>query len=262
MNVPLSFLLKKAVSGAIMPLSIVLLFFALGGLYILLRRSREGVAPFTMGALLLYACSLNSVAAYFIGPLERAYPAYNLQNFELAGKDVRWVVVLGSNQRSNPSLPPIAILDESALFRLAEGIRLANHYSQSVLVLSGGKIDDTQSSAQAMATAAANLGFDPGRILLEDQSLDTHDEAVRVKEMVGDDTFVLVTSAAHMLRSMKLFEAEGMHPLAAPALYRAKGGREWLIPRPGNIVTCHEALHEYLGLGWGWMRGSITFDTK
>lgn len=261
MSASLGFVLKKVLSQAVMPLSICLLFMALGLVYILLRRPREALAPFTIGALLLYVFSLNTISGYMVRPLERVYPVLDLASPVLASTDVKWIVVLGSGHWTDRTLTPAAMLDESALFRLAEGVRVAHRFPRSVLILSGGKYRDEQASAQVMAAAAAGLGFDPARILLEDKSLDTQDEAVLIKDMVGSEPFVLVTSAAHMLRSVKLFENQGLKPIPAPAHFRAKGEPEYLLPDPGNIQTCNMAAHEYLGLAWSFMLGRVSLDS-
>lgn len=261
MSAPLGFVLKKAVAVALTPLGFCLLFFGVAMLYALLRRPREAVAPCTIGALLLYAFSLNTVATTLISPLERQYPPLQLAASTQERQRIKWVVVLGSGHWTGPNLPAAANLDESALFRLVEGIRLARQLPQTVLVLSGGAYRDHQSNAQVMATAATDLGFDPGRILLEDKSLDTHDEAVLIKEIVGTDPFLLVTSAAHMLRAVKLFEQQGLAPLPAPALFHAKGQPETFVPYPGNLETAHQATHEYLGLAWAFLRGQISLSS-
>lgn len=261
MSAPVGFVLKKALATAVMPLSVCLLLMALGLLYILLRRPREALAPFTIGALLLYAFSLNTVASYMIRPLERAFPVLDLASPDLAKVEVKWVVVLGCGHWTDRTLTPAAMLDESSLFRLVEGVRVAHRFPRSVLILSGGKYRDEQPSAQVMAAASAGLGFDPARILLESQSLDTQDEAVLIKTMVGSDPFVLVTSAAHMLRAVKIFENQGLRPIPAPAHFRAKGEPEYLLPHPGNILTCTQAVHEYLGLAWSFLLGRVSLDT-
>jgi len=259
MNVPLGFVLKKAMGLAFMPFTICLLLFALGIVYILLRRSKDALAPFVIGTALLYALSLNTVSGYLIRPLERAYPPLNLSG-QAAPKQVKWVVVLGSSHRTDRTLPAASMLGEDALFRLAEGIRVANRFPGAVLILSGGKYLDEQSNAQVMAAAAVGLGFDPTRIVLSDKALDTHDEALRIKDMTGGEPFVLVTTASHMLRAVKLFEQQGLKPVPAPTAFRYKGEREYFLPHAENLQTCHLAVHEYLGLTWAFVRGQISLS--
>ena len=112
----------------------------------------------------------------------------------------------------------------------------------------------------ALPISGGGLGFDPGRIMLSDKALDTHDEAMHVKNLAGSDAFVLVTSASHMLRAVKLFENQGLKPIPAPAYYRSKGEPEYFIPDAANIKTCHMAVHEYLGLAWSFVRGQISIS--
>lgn len=260
MSVSFGFLLKKALAALFMPLTVCLLLFGLGMVYVLLRRSREALAPFAIAGLLLYALSLNTVAGFLIRPLERAYPALDVKSQILTQSPVKWVVVLGSGYWTDPALPASTMLGDAALFRLTEGLRVAGRIPGSILLLSGGKYRDEQTCAQVMAAAAADLGFDPARIVLSDQSLDTHDEAVNIKNLVGDDPFVLVTSAAHMPRAMRLFRHQGLAPIPAPTDFRHKGEPDRLLPHPGNIQTCHLAVHEYLGLAWAFLRGQIALD--
>lgn len=261
MSAPLGFIIKKAVGAALTPLGVCLLFFGAALVHAALRRPRDAMAPCTIGAVLLYAFSLNTVATALIGPLERQYPPLHLATSAPERQLVKWIVVLGSGHWTGPNFPAAANLDESALFRLVEGIRLARQLPQSVLILSGGTYRDQQSNAQVMAAAAADLGFDPSRILLEDKSLDTHDEAMRIKDIIGTSPFILVTSAAHMLRAVKLFEQQGLSPLPAPALFHDKGQPETFMPYPDNLEAAHQAVHEYLGLAWAFVRGHISISS-
>jgi uncharacterized SAM-binding protein YcdF (DUF218 family) len=71
-----------------------------------------------------------------------------------------------------------------------------------------------------MARLAVNLGVPPQAILLEDKSTRTHESALQAAEMMKENsltTALLVTSAAHMKRSMLSFEHAGVKVFAAPA---------------------------------------------
>lgn len=69
--------------------------------------------------------SLQTVATLLVSPLERQYPPLHLAASDPLRERIKWVVVLGSGHWTGPDLPAAANLDESALFRLVEGIRLA-----------------------------------------------------------------------------------------------------------------------------------------
>jgi uncharacterized SAM-binding protein YcdF (DUF218 family) len=71
-----------------------------------------------------------------------------------------------------------------------------------------------------MARVAINLGVPPQAILLEDKSTRTYENALKTAEMMKANnltTALLVTSAAHMKRSMLSFEHAGVKVFAAPA---------------------------------------------
>jgi uncharacterized SAM-binding protein YcdF (DUF218 family) len=150
--------------------------------------------------------------------------------------------------RHIPDAPPTSQLNESTAFRLAEGIRL--YYScpdRPTLIMAGGR---ESSGGESMAAFARSLDVPPHNVLALSNSLDTHDNAAEVKSIIQKDPFILVTSAYHMPRSVKIFRLLGMRPIPAPADFR------WLpeyyvfafIPSGTNLENMEKAVHEYLGL--------------
>lgn len=104
-----------------------------------------------------------------------------------------------------------------------------------------------------MADAVILLGVNETDIILESESRDTRDEARLLKPLLGTNRFVLVTSASHMPRAMKLLQADGLHPEPAPAGHKVKEARAnvaTLFPSPGFVNNSGSAMHEYLGLAW------------
>ena len=199
----------------------------------------------------------NAVPNALLRPLEYRYPPVRaLQDVEGA----KWVVVLGGGHVSDPRLSANSQLSGTTLTRLVEGIRIYRIVTGSRLILSGGAAFGNISNAEVMADAAIALGVDKSDIVLETLSRDTEDEAMFIREMVMDDPIVLVTSAAHMPRSMTLFEELGMAPVPAPTDYGVKEGDDRLSPGmffPGadGLLKVESAFHEYLGLLWGWAVG-------
>jgi uncharacterized SAM-binding protein YcdF (DUF218 family) len=96
---------------------------------------------------------------------------------------------------------------------------------------------------------------------LDPDSLDTADQAELIAKMLGREKFILVTSAAHMPRSMALFKRRGMQPIAAPTDFRASttpsSDPTRFFPGATSLGQTQTALHEYLGLAWAWLRGAI-----
>jgi len=175
--------------------------------------------------------------------------------------NIKWVVVLGGGHNTNSKLPATSQLSESSLSRLVEGVRIHGLLPISRLVLSGGAVFDPVSEAEVMARAAEVMGVDSNMIILEDLSRDTGDQARLVHEIVGDERFVMVTSASHMPRAMALFRKSGMEPIPAPTDYLVKKPLKFspgvFFPGAGNLRRMERAFHEYLGLAWASLSGQI-----
>jgi uncharacterized SAM-binding protein YcdF (DUF218 family) len=170
-------------------------------------------------------------------------------------------VVLGGGHVSDPRLPANSQISAAALGRLVEGVRLYKALPGSKLLLSGGVVFDPVPEAEVMAQVAVVLGVKPHDIRLESNSRDTAEEAEMIAKMIGKEKFILVTSAAHMPRSMALFRRRGLEPIPAPADFRAPEPRSSspsrFFPGAGFLGQTQTAVHEYVGLAWAWLRGEI-----
>jgi uncharacterized SAM-binding protein YcdF (DUF218 family) len=253
------FLFKKIVGPLCFPLSICLILLVLGLIFLWFsRRQRTGKVLVTIGVMLLALLSYSAFSDRLLRPLEYRYPPV----LNPAGlSDVKWVVVLGGGHNSDPRLPVTSQIDESAAVRLVEGIRLHNMLPESKLVLSGGTVFDPVPHARIMADAAAAIGVDSQEIVLQTRSRDTKDEARFIQDIVGNEKFILVTSASHMPRSMAMFKKLGMDPVPAPTDHWVKERQalspSMFFPWSGNLEKAERAVYEYLGLMWAKIRGQI-----
>jgi uncharacterized SAM-binding protein YcdF (DUF218 family) len=253
------FMFKKIVGALCSPVPLCLEILALG-LFLLwcTRRQRAGKTLVTLGFILLAFFSSAAGSRLLLQPLEQRYPP--LLNPVAAGA-VKWVVVLGGGLNSDPRLPLASHLNGAALHRLVAGVILQRQLPGSKLLLSGGPVLAPPPEAEEMAKLAPLLGVDPREIVLEAHSWDTADQARFIKDIVGRDKMVLVTSASHMLRAMALFHHQGLEPVPAPADYllhqTPASSLLGYFPDAGNLKGSEAALHEYLGLAWARLRGAI-----
>jgi uncharacterized SAM-binding protein YcdF (DUF218 family) len=81
---------------------------------------------------------------------------------------------------------------------------------------------------------------------------DTDQEARDIVAVLGHSPFILVTSAYHMPRAMRLMLRAGANAVPAPTgqIVHAQHGAELLglIPGSRGLHKTETALHEYLGL--------------
>ncbi len=232
------------------PLSLELLL--LGLIFLIFTRfQRLGKGLVAAGVLLLAVLSFAPVPHMMAHRLESRYlPIQSVQ----AVKDTRWVAVLGGANVADPRLPANSRLDPSALSRLVEGIRLYRGLTDGRLILSGGPVFNAASSAEEYADAAALLGVDRSDMIIVTGPKDTEEEADAISRIVKKEPFLLVTSAAHMPRSVSLFIKRGASPIPSPADYRTARGPAAapsdFFPDASNLETATRAWHEYLGMLW------------
>jgi uncharacterized SAM-binding protein YcdF (DUF218 family) len=261
------FLLKKIAPLLLYPVSLCLGILILGLLCLwATRKQRLGRLLATLGTVLLLLLSLPCISTQFLIPLERRYPALLhpekiAWEGEKSGTSPKWIVVLGGGHRSDPSLPANSQISAAALGRVVEGVRLYKTIPGSKLLLSGGRVFDPVPEAEVLARSAELLGVKPQDISLESDSRDTAEEAEVIGRMIGREKFILVTSAAHMPRSMALFKKRGLQPIPAPADFQVREGPGAdpgrFFPNAASLTRVEIALHEYLGLAWAWLRGEI-----
>ena len=116
-----------------------------------------------------------------------------------------------------------------------------------------------------MRAVAERLGVPKDRIIEETESRDTQDHPQKLKPLLGESPFLIVTSATHMPRSAALFKAAGYDPIFAPVdflIWPTPGVYDpyrpgMLIPRVFNLELTSTALHEIGGIAWSRWKGEV-----
>jgi uncharacterized SAM-binding protein YcdF (DUF218 family) len=187
------------------------------------------------------------------GHVEQDTPSAPLQAIVLLGAGTQ-IVEAGGDR--------LALLDSVGAARVLEAARAYRALQRPWVISSGGTRRHPRecSSAHVMADALVALGVDRTRILLEDESLTTRDEAVLIAPMLSRlnvQRFVLVTTRSHMPRSLRAFRQAGLDPVpsvAADELGRAPW-HDLLTPDVTGLRLSHALLHEMLGLAYYQWRG-------
>jgi len=213
-------------------------------------RRRISTAFLILAAAIAYAGSTVLIGDSLLGPLEREYPPLP-ENQPLPA--VKSIVVLGSDYSPHVGISVTAALDSDGFTRIVEGVRLARKYSSGVrLLVSGGAPAGHAPPAQGYADLAHDLGIESSSLVVSDQPQDTGAEAHAVVKLLGNQPFLLVTSAYHMPRAMRQMRLAGARPIPAPAgqLVNSSPRVNWrgLLPNSAGLHKTERALHEYLGL--------------
>ena len=236
-------------------LSCILLLVAL---WLCFKRSRWTFAPIALAFIILVTASNVGISNRLVASLERQYlPQPDLPQAEA-------IVILGGATRNNE--PPRILPDMSDRGdRLLYGAKLYKDGLAPKIVLTGGRIEwfgGDSSEAESMATILELMGIPRSAMILESKSLNTHENAVFTKEILKRediDRVLLVTSAAHMPRSLAIFRKQGINAIAAPAdflvsdrnLIEAGASSQSrilsLIPKSDSLDLTTQAIKEYIG---------------
>lgn len=250
------FILKKFIGGLLLPLPFLLLM--MGAALCLLwftRWQRSAKALLSVSWLVLLLISLQPVADKMLKPIEDVYPTWR------GSEKVEYIVVLGGGYTWNPDWAPSSNLINNSLPRVTEGIRLWQENPGAKLIFTGARaMTNPVSTAEAGARVAESLGVPRSDIITLDLPKDTEEEAAAVAKAIGQQPFLLVTSASHLPRAMIFFQHAGLHPLPAPsnqlAIESPLNPWERIIPSPLWLSHSDRAIYETLGRIWQWMKGS------
>lgn len=222
--------------------TLLLLFFALFALW---RRRRVQIV--IVVGLLAWACGTGWFAKPMLDLAQHGFDQTIPPTF--APKTV-FVLMGGGTDRDGSTLVPkpdsmARIAAVSSLYRQCKASGASCH-----VILSGG---DPQHHGQAEADNYAPYviaqGVDPAALTRENQSLNTYQNARNVDDILQhahDTDLIVVTSAYHMRRSLRAFEAFGYAP--KPYVSDVRRNSITLIPRFRSFENSELAAHEIVGL--------------
>ncbi|HXP32210.1 MAG TPA: YdcF family protein [Stellaceae bacterium] len=231
------------------PGNLLCLILALGVLLMWTSRWRRGGALVAVASLGFFVVTVLPVSDWVIAPLEQRFvPPVPLPD------RIDGIILLGGAVEPETTRAHGQVALNEAAARVTETLALAQRYPTARIVLSGGNGglgDGSLSEAAATATLLEADGIDARRLVLEERSRTTFDNAVFTRDLIRPqpgEVWVLVTSAAHMPRAMGCFRHVGWGVVPYPADYRtgrSLTSRLWLA---ANLVDLDDAVHEWVGL--------------
>ena len=219
-----------------------LLVWALGW-----RRLGGGVVALAMAWSFVW--SIPVASDWLRGTLESQHPVVDESSLPQADA----IVVLGGATWYGWTRRDIVDPWELSSSRLAAGARAWLLHRAPIVILSGGRGGKGGSEAMRMSWAMHRLGVPDWAMVLETQSRNTEDNAVNTARLVrerGGRKILLMTSAVHMPRALKLFQSTGLEVVPVPVPERAardSWAKCWL-PSPSALWRSGRALKEYAAL--------------
>ncbi|MDF1796937.1 MAG: ElyC/SanA/YdcF family protein [Coxiellaceae bacterium] len=249
--------LRKVLTSLFLdPLNVAFLLLLVAFVLLVMHWHRTGLALMAIGLFGLLLLSLPEIPNRLLSQLERHYAAV----LEPDPK-VQQVLVLGAGMIFDKRLPGDMQLSAASIIRLIEAIRLYKKLPDAKLILSGGKTIDEHQEAKVREKLAELLAVPEKDIVLLPPAKNTDQEATFAEKVVKDQPFYLVTSAAHMRRSVALFKKHGLQPIAAPSNFIVRLGKRhpyrFYIPNTGNLVKTYIYLYETIGFYWYKLTGGV-----
>jgi len=212
------------------------------------RHSRGGRRLTLVGGAVFLAIGVFPSFNLFLAPLENRFPQIRDMPTHVDG-----IIVLGGaldlDQAARRGIPAM----NAAAERMTTFATLARAYPNARLVFTGGSSALQPGSLMEADVARQifdGLGLDTRHIIYERDSRNTFENAVLTKALVDPrpgETWLLITSAAHMPRSVGIFRKVGWPVLAWPVAYKSDRSGDGLNIGH-NLSDFDWAVHEWTGL--------------
>ena len=252
------FVLSKILWALVNPGNLLLLLLILGAVLLWTRWRRFGrwlVAFSTVAFLILAVLPLGKWA---FGVLENRFPPLVQLPERVDGIIVAGGIVdpVTSKDRGQLSI-------NGAVERVYEMAVLSRRYPKARLVFSGGSgslLYQEHKEAKAVVPLLRQLGVDSKRVIFEDQSRNTAENAVFSSQIVQPkkgETWILITSAFHMPRTVGSFRKVGWDVTPYPVDYNTRKAKTLPVHFnfAGGVGSLGGAIHEFLGLLFYWLDG-------
>jgi uncharacterized SAM-binding protein YcdF (DUF218 family) len=253
---------KRLIEIAFSPLGIMVILMVLGILLSVVgRNARAGRRLLLCSGLLFLIYLFSPLSLYLTWNLERHFEP--LLAPEESPKISR-IVILAGYAEEHPEFPITSNVSAQTISSLTEGLRLYRLIPGAKLITSGGvaRVGD-KSVAALMADFFQQMGVPSEDLMVEGNSRNTYENLVMVKELVGEDPFILVAAACDLRRAVAVAKRLQISPIPAPSGIwtlqnhpKDAGAIDQFIgffksgPSLNNLFRLQWAYHEYIGYIW------------
>jgi uncharacterized SAM-binding protein YcdF (DUF218 family) len=242
---------KKVITFFVEPLGLILLLFVIG-LYFLYKSSHVKAKFFlSLSLFLLLFFSYPPVGNFLIQQLESQYTKYSYKD-----TNIEFIHVLGSGHHENNLWPLSSQIGNASLKRTIEGIEIykkLNNPNVKLIFTGYAGLNNETPNAEINASIAKIAGISSHYIIINGKPKDTKEESIFTKSIVNNRPFILVTSASHMPRAIKLFKDSGLNPITAPTDFKGKNISFLSLPNIRSLEKSRNAMHELLGIAWAYL---------
>ena len=272
----LFFILSKIVQFCIEPLNWVIIFVILSLLFMGLRKPHLCKRFLLLALADLLIIGWLPTSEVFLRALEDAVPKVNIA--QMSEKDFGGIIILGGAiEGGEIAVDRGEVSIYSAAERVTKAFELIRRYPDLPFIFSGfsGRLSPKgMSEADAFKQLVVEQGLPDKNAHYENQSRNTYENIVLMKPMMlalgakganqvdevdkPEKPWLLITSASHMYRSLKIFQKQGIEVIPVPVDYQTGNQLRWgKFDLEDGVQNWNKVMHEGVGLLAYWITGKI-----
>lgn len=263
----LFFIFSKIVQFCIEPLNWVIVFVLLSLLFMGLRKPHLCKRFLLLALADLLIVGWLPTSEVFLRVLEDATSKPAL--VQMSEKDFGGIIILGGAVEGGEiAMDRGEVTIYSSAERVTKAFELIRQYPDLPFIFSGysGRLAPKgMSEADAFKRLIAEQGLPEKNAHYENQSRNTYENVVLMKPMIlaleANDPpkpWLLITSASHMYRSLKIFRKQGIEVIPVPVDYQTSHGLRWSkFDLEDGMQNWNKFMHEGIGLLAYWITGKI-----
>lgn len=246
------FTLSKIFWFFVDPLNMIGILLILSALLLVLNWRRLALTAAVCGSAVFVLSAWTTLGALMLLPLEERFQRPDPMPRAIAG-----IILLGGGFEGRINMARGGYETGVAGDRAVETAILARRYPDARVLISGGTgtlILEGEGDADSAPRMLEALGVEPERMILENRSRNTHENALFSRQLADPqegETWLLVTSAFHMPRSIGLYRKAGFDVVPWPSDYRTAGNETFGFMRASqqdSMRAMSTALREWIGL--------------
>jgi uncharacterized SAM-binding protein YcdF (DUF218 family) len=245
------FVLSRAGWTLVQPSNFLLLLLILGSVALIAGWRPMGIWMTVGATVALAVLGILPIGAWLLSPLEDRFPV----NPPLPDT-IHGIIALGGGIDTQVSADREQLAMNEGAERLMTLANLGRRYPHARLAFSGGSgelFGSAPSEAAVVKEHLSELGVDPNRVIFEDRSRNTFENARYSKSLLepeAGECWLLITSAYHMPRALGVFQRSGWDVLPYPVDYHTTARPQLLEPLDvaHRLDEADLAVHSWLGL--------------
>jgi uncharacterized SAM-binding protein YcdF (DUF218 family) len=264
------FILSKVVQFCIEPLNWLLVFLPLSLLFLSLRKPHLCKRFLWLAILDLAIVGWLPTSEFFLRALEDAVTKTSIA--QISESDIGGIIILGGAiEGGQISVGRGEVSIYSAAERITKAFELIRKYPGIPYIFSGysGRLSPQGlSEAEAFKQLVQEQGLNEAMAHYENQSRNTYENVLYLKPMMAQlsptnesgvrKPWLLITSASHMYRSVRIFQKQGIEVIPVPVDYQTGRQLRWArFDLEDGAQNWNDLVHEVVGLIAYWVTGKI-----